>query len=126
LPALGWVGRDSVVALLHRGASRTRIEHDPGALMPENRGKQAFRISAGARELVSVAHPRGLELDQDFAALGAVEIDGHDFQWLAGGVSNCSTCFHGESYSSFGNGKESEAQSPAHARGAIFPADGAR
>src|SRR5438132_1395330 len=45
-----------------------------------------------------MAHPRGLELDHHFAALGAVEIDGHDFQWLAGGVSNCSTCFHGETW----------------------------
>src|SRR5262249_19602455 len=55
LPTLRRVERDDVVALLHRGDARPNVDHDARALVPEDRGEQAFRIGARARELVGVA-----------------------------------------------------------------------
>src|SRR5262249_30352388 len=83
LPAFRRVERDYVVALPHRGDARPDLDHDAGALVPEDRGEQAFRIGAGARELVGVADAGGLDLDQDLAGLRTVERHRRDLERLA-------------------------------------------
>jgi hypothetical protein len=40
---------------------------------------QSTIFGAGARELVGMAEARGLDLDQDLAGLGTIEIDFDDF-----------------------------------------------
>src|SRR5262249_31010577 len=72
-----------VVALLHRGDARPDVDHDARALVPEDRGEQAFRIGARARELVGVAHAGGLDLDQHLAGLRTVERHRRDLERLA-------------------------------------------
>jgi len=56
------------------------IDHDPRPLMAENHREQAFRIGAGAGELIGMTDPGRLDLDQHFAGLRAGEIDGFDDQ----------------------------------------------
>ncbi len=94
LPALRRIERDDVVALLQRGHARADVDHDAGALVAEDRREKPFRISAGARELVGVADARGLDLDQDLAGLGAIEIHRFDDQRRAGLVRDCGFDFH--------------------------------
>src|SRR4029077_12660273 len=56
LPALGRIERNDVIARLHRGHARSDFDDDPGALVPEDDGKQAFRVRSRAGELIRVAH----------------------------------------------------------------------
>ncbi|MEH2478233.1 hypothetical protein V1282_001590 [Nitrobacteraceae bacterium AZCC 2146] len=56
--------------------------------MAENGGKQAFGVGAGQREFVGVADAGGLDLDQHLAIARAFELNGSDFQRLAGSDSN--------------------------------------
>ena len=73
LPAFRRVERDDVVALLHRGHARPDLDHDAGALVAEDRPGRALRIGAGQRELVGVADPGRLDLDQHLAGF-AMEV----------------------------------------------------
>jgi hypothetical protein len=68
---------------LHRRDARPDIGHDAGALVPEDRGEQALRIGARARELVGVAHAGGLDLDQHLAGLRTIERHRRDLERLA-------------------------------------------
>ena len=56
--------------------------------MPQDGGKQAFRIGAGAGEFVGVADPGGLDLDQHFAGMGPFQVNLLDHQGLARTISN--------------------------------------
>jgi len=51
--------------------------------MAENRRKQTFRIGARQGEIVGVADPGGLDLDQHFARARAFQLNGHDFERLS-------------------------------------------
>jgi hypothetical protein len=53
---------------------RTDIDDNAGAFVTENYRKQAFRIGAGARELVGVADAGSLNLNEHFAGFGAIEL----------------------------------------------------
>jgi hypothetical protein len=83
LPAFRGVQRDDVVALCHGSDARPDVDHDAGALVPEDRREQAFRIGARARELVGVAHAGGLDLDQHLAGLRTIERHRRDLERLA-------------------------------------------
>ena len=85
-----------MVALLHRGDAGTDVDHDAGALVTEDRGKQPFRIGARQRELVGVTDAGRLDLDQHLALARAFEVDGCDFKRLAGGKGDGGTGFHEE------------------------------
>ena len=63
--------------------------------MAEDRRKQAFGIGAGQREFVGVADAGGLDLDQHFALARPLELDGGDFQRLAGGDGDGGANIHG-------------------------------
>ena len=76
-----------MIAFFQRGDARADIDHDAGALMAEDGRKQAFRVGARQREFVGMADAGRLDLDQHFAGARAVELDRHDFEWLA--------CLHG-------------------------------
>ena len=73
-----------MVALLRGGDARADIDDDAGALMAEDRREDAFRIGAGERELVRMADAGRLDLDQNFAGPRAFQLNGHDFERLAG------------------------------------------
>jgi hypothetical protein len=83
LPAFRRVERDDVVAGLQRGHARPDLDHDAGALMPEDSREQALGIGARKRELVGVADAGGLDLNQHLAGLWAVELDGFHLERLA-------------------------------------------
>ena len=94
LPALGRVQRNDVIALLQRRHAGADVDHDAGALVAEDRRKQALRIRARAREFVGVADAGRLDLDQHLAGLGSREIDRLDDEWCARLVRNCRANLH--------------------------------
>ena len=85
-----------MVALLDRGDAGTDVDHDAGALVAEDRGKQPFRIGARQREFVGVTDAGRLDLDQHFALARAFEVDGCDFERFTGGKGDSGTGFHEE------------------------------
>ncbi len=84
LPAFRRIERDDVVALLDAGDARPDIDHDAGAFMAENGGKEPFRIGAGQGEFVGVADAGRLDLDQHLEGLRPLELHRLDAEWLAG------------------------------------------
>jgi hypothetical protein len=56
-----------VIALLQAFYIRADFDHDARTFVAEDRGKQAFRISAREREFVGVADAGCLDLDQHLA-----------------------------------------------------------
>ncbi len=84
LPAFGRVQGDDVVALLQGRDAGADLDHHAGTLVAQDGGKDAFRIGARQGEFVRVADARGLDFDQAFALLGAVQFDGFDGQGGAG------------------------------------------
>ena len=91
LAALGDVERDHVIAAPDGGDAGAEVDDDAGALMAEDRGKQALGIGAGAGELVGVADAGGFELDQHLARARPVEANRLDRQRCAGAMRDCST-----------------------------------
>ena len=73
-----------MVTFFHRGHAGADLDDDTGALVPENRREQPFRIGAGQSEFVGVADARCLGLNQDLAGARTVELDGGDFKGFAG------------------------------------------
>jgi hypothetical protein len=94
LAAFGRIQRDDVVAFLHRGDARADVHYDPRALVAEDGREQALGIAARAGEFVGVADPGRLQLDQDLARLGTVEVHGHDLQGFACGNGDGGFGFH--------------------------------
>ena len=83
-----------MIALAHRGDAGPHVDHDPGAFVAQYGRKQALWIRARTGKLVGVTDSARLDLDQDFAGLGSVQIHGDDFQRLAGGDGNSGFGFH--------------------------------
>jgi len=83
-----------VVAGLERGHARAAFEHDAGAFVAEDGGEEALGIGAGESEGVGVAYAGRLDFDEDFAGPGTFEVDGCDFERIAGLVRDCSFYFH--------------------------------
>ena len=78
------------------GHAGTDVDDDAGALVTEDRGKQALGIGARARELVGVADAGRLDLDQHFAGLRTVELDGFDLERSIRGECDGSLHLHEE------------------------------
>ena len=64
-----------MVALLHALHARADLDDDAGALVPEDRREQPFRIGAREGVFVGVADAGRLDLDQNLAGLRPLEID---------------------------------------------------
>ncbi len=94
LPAFRRVQRNDVIALLQRSHAAADVDDDAGAFVTEDHREQAFGIRARARELIGVADAGRLDLDEHFAGARSVEIDGGDFERLAGGISDCGLGLH--------------------------------
>ncbi len=62
--------------------------------MAQNGGKRAFRIIAGAGELIGVADTGCLDFNQHLTGLGTFQVYFDDFQWLTGLKCNSCTGFH--------------------------------
>ena len=76
---------NDMIALAQRGHARPDVDHDARTFVTQNRRKQALRIRARAGKLIRVTYPAGLDLHQDFARFGPVQIHGDDFQGFVGG-----------------------------------------
>src|SRR5262249_47676869 len=66
-----------------RGDARADLDHDAGALVAEDRGKEALRIRARARVFVGVTDAGRLDLDHHLAGLGPLELHRRQFERLA-------------------------------------------
>ena len=67
-----------MVAALQGRDAGTDIDHDTRAFVAQDRGENAFRVGARAGELVGVADPSRLDLDEHLARSRAVELHGLD------------------------------------------------
>ena len=94
LAALRCIKRDDVIPLAQRGHARPHVDDDAGALVTQNGREQSLGIGAGARKLVRVADSGGLDFDEDFAVLRAVQIHRDDFEGFARSVRDGCLCFH--------------------------------
>ena len=94
LPALGRVERNDVVAPLERRHARPHIHHNAGTLVPQNGGKDAFRVCAGQGVVIGVANASGLDLHQHLAKTGAVQVNSFNAQGRAGFPGDSSFGFH--------------------------------
>src|SRR5262249_50854657 len=83
-----------VVALREGGHCRTGFDYYPSTFVAQDCGKQPFGIFTRERERVGVTDPGCLYLNQHFAGLGAIEVDGGDFQRAARLGRYCSSDFH--------------------------------
>ncbi len=95
LPAFRCVERDYVIALFDRRDARADVNDDAGALMAQDRGKQPFGVGARQGELVGVADAGRLQFNQHFARTRAVELNGGDFEGLAGRIGHRGAHVHG-------------------------------
>jgi hypothetical protein len=75
--------------------ARAHVDDDARALVAEDDREQALRIGPRARELVGVADAGGLDLDEDLAGLGPVELDVLDDERLASLVTDGGTGAYG-------------------------------
>src|SRR5205814_9945967 len=95
LTAFRRVERDHVVAFGKARHAAPDIDDDARPLMTEDRREKTFRIAARPRELVGMADPGRLDLDQHLSVLGAVELNLLDLERLTGLESDSSACLHG-------------------------------
>src|SRR5437764_3587029 len=70
------------------------IDDDARPLMAEDRREETLRVAAGPCELVGMADPGRLDLDQHLSVLGAVELNLLDLERLTGLESDSSACLH--------------------------------
>ena len=84
LAAFRRVERNHVIAGLDRRHARPDLADDAGALMTEDRRKDAFAVEAIERVGVGVTDSGRLYLDEDLTGLRAFQIDLDDFKRLLG------------------------------------------
>jgi hypothetical protein len=94
LSAFRRVKRDHMIARLHRGDAGPDLAHDARAFMAKDRGENALAVQTIQRIGIGVANARRLDLDQDFAGLGAFQVELDDFKRLLGFKRDCGTCLH--------------------------------
>jgi hypothetical protein len=78
----------------HAGAD---VDHDARAFMAQDGREDAFGVGARERVVVGVADAGGLDLDQHFAELRALQVHGFDGEGLAGFPGDGGFGFHGGS-----------------------------
>ncbi len=70
------------------------IDDDARPLVAEDRRKEALRIASGKCELVGMADPGRLDLDQHLSVFGTVELNLFYLERLTGLESDSSACLH--------------------------------
>jgi hypothetical protein len=83
-----------MITRLKRCDALPDFKHNARALMAKNTGEKTLRIIPRAGKLIGVAHACGLDLDEDFALLGAFKLDFHNLKWLACCKRDGCTCSH--------------------------------
>ena len=73
--ALGDVAGNDMVADGHARHAGAHLDDDTGALVAEDRGKQAFRVVARQGKGIGVADAGGLDLDEGLACTWPFQID---------------------------------------------------
>jgi hypothetical protein len=84
-----------VVALANARHPGAHVDDDARPLVAENGGKQALGISARKGEVVSMANASRLDLDEDLAIAGALEIDLGHLERLSSGDGDGGAGLHG-------------------------------
>ena len=79
---------------LQRGHTWTAFNNHTGTLMAQNGRKQPLGICPRQRELIRMANPRRLDLNQNLPGTWAVKINFHDFKRLSGGDGHCGSGAH--------------------------------
>ena len=95
LTAFRRVERDHMVAGFDRVDPLPDFADDARALMPEDRGKDSLAVKAVECIGIRVTNTRRLDLNQNFAGLGAFEIEFDNLQRLLGRERHSCACFHG-------------------------------
>jgi hypothetical protein len=83
-----------MIAFAQAGDAGANVDDDSGAFVAQNRRKQALRISARTRKLIRVANAARLDLHQDLARSGSVQIYGGNFQGFSGDDGDGGFGFH--------------------------------
>ena len=94
LTAFRGVERDHMVAFGDARHAASDIDDDPRPLVAEDRREEPLRIAPGQGELVGMADPGRLDLDQHLSVFGTVELNVLDLERLTGLESDSSACLH--------------------------------
>ena len=62
--------------------------------MPEDRREDSFAVQTVERVGVGMANSGRLDLDKDFARVGAIQVEFDDFKRLLGLERDCGACLH--------------------------------
>lgn len=73
-----------MIASLDAGDAAADVDDNARALMTENSGEKAFRVSAGQREFIGMTYACRLDLDHHFALARAFELNGRDLERFTG------------------------------------------
>ena len=95
LAAFRRVERDHMIARLHAGHAGADFAHDARALMAQHAREDALGVQPVQRVGIGMADAGGHDLDQNFARLGALQVQFDDFQRFLGFKGDSGACFHG-------------------------------
>ncbi len=95
LAAFGGVERDDMVARHQAGDASPHFADDARALMAQDRREDALAVEPVQRIGIGMADAGRHDLDQDFARLGAFQIDFDDFEGLLRFEGDGGAGFHG-------------------------------
>ena len=84
-----------MIALFQRRDAWSHFDHNAGTLMAHDGGKQTLGVSARDGEFIGMANAGGLDFDEDFASLGALQIDLDNFKRLSSFEGDSGAGFHG-------------------------------
>lgn len=74
--------------------ARASFDHHTRPLMAQNRRECAFGVRTRKCELIGMANPGCLDLDQHLPAFRSIQIDLDDLKGFSAFKGNCRTCLH--------------------------------
>jgi hypothetical protein len=83
-----------MIAPFERRDTFAHFHDDARAFMAEDAGENSLRVIARTGEFIGVAQASRLDLDENLAALGALEIDLHDFERFSSLYGDGGAGFH--------------------------------
>jgi hypothetical protein len=91
---LGRVEGNHMIAGLHRLHALANLYNNAGTLMPQYRGKSAFRVIASKRERIGMAHTRCFDFHHDLAGSWPLNVHLCNFQRRASFKGNRRSALH--------------------------------
>ena len=77
------VERNNVIAFFKAGNTGANVNHNARTLVPQNSGKNAFRVSARERVVVGMANAGSFNLNQNLTKFWTFQIDSFNGQGFA-------------------------------------------